>query len=156
MLAVGKKVPFFTLNNHNGEIFDLKNYIGMKNLVIFFYPKSNTYGCTKEACAFRDHYENFSDAGALVIGISSDLVSVQKDFANKHKLPFILLSDPDQKVRNLFHVKKSLGILPGRATFVVDKKGQIVHQFVSQLQFEKHVEESLQIIKDLKDEEYVG
>jgi peroxiredoxin Q/BCP len=118
--------------------------------VIYFYPKDDTPGCTKEACSFRDNYQEFTDAGVTVIGISADDVESHKKFADKYNLPYTLLSDTDNKVRKLFGVKGDLfGLIPGRVTFVVDKNGVIRHVFNSQMNAEKHITESLAAIEEL-------
>jgi len=149
-IEVGIKVPDFSLSDQNGKLFHLSDVLGKKNLVIYFYPKDNTQGCTKEACSFRDSYQDFTDAGAEVIGISSDSKSSHKDFAGKHNLPFILLSDEDKTVRKLFGVPSDLfGFIPGRVTYIVDKQGIARYIFKSQTQVEKHVSESLRILKTL-------
>jgi peroxiredoxin Q/BCP len=119
-------------------------------VVIFFYPKDETPGCTVEACGFRDQYDTFIQAGAEVVGISSDSVSSHERFIEKHSLPMKLLSDSDGKVRALYGVKSPLGLFPGRATFVVDRSGQVAHVFVSQLRFGKHVDEALEVVKRLR------
>jgi peroxiredoxin Q/BCP len=117
--------------------------------VLFFYPKDFTPGCTAEACAFRDSYEDFTDAGALVVGISSDSEASHRKFANRHRLPFILLSDPNREVRRKFGVKNRLfNLLPGRETFVVDKTGRIVMTFEA-VQASGHVSRALKAIKKL-------
>ena len=116
----GMKAPGFTLPSQDGSMVSLSQFIGNKTIVLFFYPKDESYGCTKEACSFRDNYEGFREAGVEVIGISADDQSSHRSFASHHKLPFILLSDPDRKVAGLYNVGKTLGILPGRVTFVID------------------------------------
>lgn len=145
----GDKAPLFTLPDSGGQPVNLTDFIGKKNLVIFFYPKDESYGCTKEACGFRDNYDKFKDAGAEVIGISTDNEASHNAFVAHHKLPFILLSDKDHKVADLYGVHRSLGILPGRATFVIDKKGVIRMNYSSQLKFHKHIDEALRLIKSL-------
>ncbi|MBX7148986.1 peroxiredoxin [bacterium] len=148
----GDKLPEFSLSDQNGKSVDIKNLIGKKVLVIYFYPKDDTPGCTKEACTFRDSYDDFKRAGAEVIGISSDDEASHKKFAATHHLPFILLADSGGKVRKLMGVPKTMGLLPGRVTYIVDKKGIVRHVFNSQFQAEKHVEESLEVIKRLEKE----
>ena len=148
-IKVGSKVPEFALRDQNGKEFDLKNVIGLKNLVIYFYPKDDTPGCTKEACSFRDQYEKFIEADAMVIGISSQSIDSHKKFADKYKLPFTLLSDSANIVRKLFGVQTNEnGNIPGRVTFVIDKTGIIIFTFNSLTQPLKHVEEALQILKN--------
>lgn len=149
-LAIGDRAPDFTLPSSGGKSVKLSELTAsQKAVVVFFYPKDDTPGCTVEACTFRDSYEAFTDAGAAVVGISSDSVASHDRFASKHKLPMTLLSDEDGKVRKLFGVKSTLGLMPGRATFVLDGKGVVRHVFVSQLRAGKHVEESLAVVKKL-------
>jgi thioredoxin-dependent peroxiredoxin len=151
IIEVGSKVPDFSLFDQNGKMFHLSEALGKHNLVIYFYPKDNTQGCTKEACTFRDRFQDFTDAGAEVIGISSDSKESHKEFASVHKLPFIILSDENKTVRNLFGVPTDmLGLVPGRVTYIVDKQGIVKYIFKSQTQVEKHISESLRILKTLK------
>ncbi len=148
-LSAGARAPEFRLNNQNGKAVSLADFRGRKNVVVYFYPKDDTPGCTKESCAFRDHFEAFVDAGAEVIGISSDSEASHKAFAAKHRLPFSLLSDAGGKVRGAFGVPATLGLLPGRVTYVIDRQGVIRHAFNSQLQATKHVDEALAVLKSL-------
>lgn len=138
----GDKVPTFTLKDQDGKDFNLASVIGKEPLVIYFYPKDETSGCTKEACSFRDSYTKFTDLGAKVIGISSDDVASHKSFATNHQLPFTLLADPGGKTRTLFGVPKTM-MVPGRVTYVVDKNGVVVKVFNSLTNPEKHVTEAL-------------
>lgn len=119
-------------------------------MVVYFYPKDFTSGCTAEACSFRDSYEAFKDLGAEVIGISSDSQNSHRDFAQHHHLPFILLSDVDGSVRKAYGVKKTLGLFAGRVSFVIDKKGIIRHIFSSQTRATAHVGEALNILKSIE------
>lgn len=140
-------MPEFSLKDQQGNWFHSSEHIGKKPLVIFFYPKDFTPGCTAEACAFRDSYEDFTDAGALVIGISSDSEASHRKFANRHRLPFVLLSDPKKEVRRKFRVENRLfNLLPGRETFVVDKTGTIVMAFEG-MGASGHVPRALQALK---------
>lgn len=148
-LESGAKAPEFTLNDQHGKSISLTSFRGQKNLVVYFYPKDDTPGCTKESCAFRDHYTAFSDAGAEVIGISSDSEASHKAFATKYKLPFTLLSDVGGKVRSAFGVPPTFGLLPGRVSYVIDKQGVIRHAFNSQMNPTKHVDEALEVLKTL-------
>jgi peroxiredoxin Q/BCP len=125
----------------------LKDFIGTKPVVLFFYPKDDTPGCTKEACAFRDDYEEFGKLDAEVIGISSDSVESHRRFASKHDLPFTLLSDERGKVRKLYGVQNSFGLFPGRVTYVIDEEGMVRHIFSSQLGVERHVEEAIEALR---------
>lgn len=147
----GSKVPSFELKNQYGELFSLDSVIGKKNLVIYFYPKDDTPGCTKEACSFRDQFAVFADADAMIIGISSQSVESHLAFAKKHRLNYLLLSDTDNKVRKLFGVPSNLfGLIPGRVTYIVDKHGKVVYVFNSQMDAEKHVDEALRILQAMK------
>lgn len=149
-ITVGSTVPSFTLQDQFGKTFDLDSVRGKTNLVIYFYPKDDSPGCTKEACAFRDQFEVFKEANATIIGISSQSVESHLEFAKKHRLNYILLSDEGNKVRKMFGVPTSmLGILPGRVTYVVNKEGKVVFTFDSQLKATKHVDEALRILKGL-------
>jgi len=127
----------------------LSSLLGQAPLVVYFYPKDDSPGCTREACSFRDRYDAFAEAGARVVGVSSDSVESHRRFADKHRLPMTLLSDRDGKVRALYGVRATLGILPGRATFVIDASGVVRHIFVSQLRFLRHVDEALSVVRAL-------
>lgn len=148
-IEIGSKAPEFSLPDQRGKRVNLSDYLGKSNLVVYFYPKDESYGCTKEACSFRDYYEVFKEAGAEVIGISSDDIASHQAFAANHKLPFILLSDKGRMVAEKYGVGKSLGVLPGRVTFVIDKQGIIRLIFSSQLNFEKHISEAIETLKKL-------
>lgn len=148
-LKVGDIIPNFKSKDTHGNDFDSQNFVGQKALVIYFYPKDNTPGCTAQACSFRDQYEDFKDLGAEVIGISSDTEKSHEKFASKYKLPFILLSDQDKKIRNMFGVPSGMfGLLPGRVTYVADKNGKIVMIFDSMMAT-KHIPKALEAIKKL-------
>jgi peroxiredoxin Q/BCP len=146
-IKVGDRVPNFSLPSQTGTTFNIGDLIGKKSLVIYFYPKDDTPGCTAESCAFRDSYEVFTDAGAEVIGISADSPQSHQQFAQKYNLPFTLLSDSDNRVRKLFGVPSTLFVLPGRVTYIIDKEGIVRHIFDSLLDFKAHVTESLNTIK---------
>lgn len=147
-IELGDVIPHFTAIDTNEEKFDTLEYIGKKPLVIYFYPKNNTPGCTAQACGFRDQYQDFTDLGAEVIGISSDSVDSHNAFAKQYKLPFILLSDTDKKIRKLFGVPSGLlGVLPGRVTYIVDKQGKVVLVFDDSINATKHIAEALEAIK---------
>ena len=144
---VGDIAPDFELKDKDGNLVKLSDFRGQKSVVVYFYPKDETPGCTSQACSFRDSYEDFKAAGAEVIGISSDSANAHAGFASHHRLPFILLSDPIGKVRKAYGAYDLLGLIPGRVTFVIDKQGKIIHKFDSQLNPTKHIEESLKVIK---------
>jgi peroxiredoxin Q/BCP len=148
-LSVGDAIPSFVLKDQDGKNFDVKDYIGKKILVIYFYPKDESAVCTKESCAFRDSYADFEKAGAMVIGINYASAESHKAFLQNHQLPFVLLSDPDNKVYHLFGVKKKL-MFTGRETFVVDKTGKIVFTFDSFTNGSEHSRKTLEFIKQMK------
>jgi peroxiredoxin Q/BCP len=116
---------------------------------LFFYPGDGTPVCTAEACAFRDAYTSFTDAGAVVVGVSADSLDSHREFAANHRLPFLMLSDADGQIRKVFGVPKTLGIFPGRVTYVIDKQGVVRHIFSSQLGASRHVAEALKIVEQL-------
>jgi thioredoxin-dependent peroxiredoxin len=146
-IEIGELAPDFTLPDQSGQPVSLSDFKGQKAVVLYFYPKDNTPGCTAEACAFRDSYEVFKEAGAEVIGVSSDSADSHQGFAARHQLPFILLSDKGGKLRKQYGVPATLGLLPGRVTYVIDKEGVIRHIFNSQFAATRHVEEALKILK---------
>ncbi|HKK42889.1 MAG TPA: peroxiredoxin [Bacteroidales bacterium] len=149
-VETGNIIPSFTLTDQDGNSFSIDSVLGRKNLVIYFYPKDDSPGCTAEACSFRDKYEVFKESDALVIGISGQSVESHRKFADKHHLDYILLSDAGNRVRQLFGVPSNMfGLLPGRVTYIVDKTGKVVFIFNSQVKAEKHVDEALRIIKGL-------
>ncbi|HTJ67696.1 MAG TPA: peroxiredoxin [Actinospica sp.] len=149
-IGVGDKAPDFTLPSGTGEEVSLHDRIGEKAVVLYFYPKDETSGCTAEACAFRDSYEAFTDLGADVIGVSSDSAEKHASFASNHKLPFTLLSDKGGKVRKLYGVPTTLGVLPGRVTYVIDREGTVRHTFNSMMNFGAHVTEALEAVRKLQ------
>jgi peroxiredoxin Q/BCP len=142
-VGIGAKAPNFTLPSQSEEMVSLEDFIGTKPVVLFFYPKDDTPGCTKQACAFRDDFEEFGMLDAEVIGISSDSVDSHRSFAAKYDLPFTLLSDDGGKVRRLYGVPNTFGLFPGRVTYVIDRQGVVRHIFSSQLGVEQHVQEAL-------------
>lgn len=149
-IKIGSSIPEFVLPDQNGNLFNINSVLGEKNLVIYFYPKDDSPGCTAEACSFRDQFEVFNEADALIIGISGQSVESHKEFAEKHRLSFTLLSDEGDKLRKQFGVPTNLlGILPGRVTYIVDKTGKVIYIFDSQVQSTKHVDEALRILKQL-------
>lgn len=150
-VETGDKVPLFSLLDQNGKELSISSVIGKKNLVIYFYPKDDSPGCTKEACSFRDQFDVFNEEDAMIIGISGQSVESHKKFAEKYHLNFTLLSDEGDKVRKMFGVPVNfMGMIPGRVTYIVDKSGKVVYVFDSQTQATKHVDEALRILKGLK------
>jgi len=150
-IQVGSIIPQFSLSDQNGNLFNINSVLGKKNLVIYFYPKDDSPGCTAQACSFRDQFEVFSEVDAIIIGVSGQSVQSHKKFAEKHRLNFTLLSDEGNRIRSLFGVPTNLlGLLPGRVTYVADNSGKVLYIFNSQTQATKHVDEALRILKNLK------
>ncbi len=147
-MKTGDIVPHFTAKDTNGQLFDSDSVIGKQAAVIYFYPKDDTRVCTEQACSFRDHYQEFKDLGAEVIGVSADGIQSHLAFKSKYQLPFILLSDADKKLRKLFGVPNDLIFIPGRQTFVVDKTGKIRLVFNS-MSGKIHIEKALEILKEI-------
>ncbi len=148
-IQVGDKAPDFSLKSQTGQIVSLHDYLGKKAVVLYFYPKDMSTGCTKEACAFRDSYEDFKDAGAEVIGVSSQSQESHSIFSLTYNLPFLLLVDEGAEVRKLYGVPSSLGVIPGRVTYVIDKQGIVRHIFSSQVDIQGHVREAIQVLRSL-------
>ncbi|KYF86510.1 peroxiredoxin [Sorangium sp. So ce296] len=149
-LSVGAIAPDFTLQSQKREAVKLSDFRGKKAVVLFFYPKDDTPICTAESCAFRDRYDAFAEAGAEVIGVSADSEGSHEQFAQKHRLPMTLLSDPGGQIAARYGVKPLLGLLPGRVTFVIDREGVVRHVFSSQLRAARHVEEALAVVKRIE------
>lgn len=148
-LKIGDIIPNFTSKDADGQLFESQKIVGLKPVVIYFYPKDNTPGCTAQACSFRDQYQDFQDLGAEVIGISSDSEASHQKFSKQYKLPFILLSDNDKKIRNLFGVPSGLlGLIPGRVTYVADKQG-VIQMIFDSMMATKHIPKALEAIKRL-------
>jgi peroxiredoxin Q/BCP len=148
-VRVGDQAPDFVLPDRTGKMVRLSEFRNHKAVVLYFYPKDDTPGCTKESCAFRDSYQDFQDAGAEVIGVSSDSAESHGRFAAKHRLPFTLLADQGGQVRKRYGVPATLGLLPGRVTFVIGRDGVVRHVFNSQFQATQHVSEALRALRDL-------
>ena len=150
-IKIGSTIPSFTLPDQNGNLFDINAVLGKKNLVIYFYPKDDSPGCTAQACSFQDQFEVFTQADAVIIGISGQSVKSHKEFAEKHRLSFTLLSDDGNKIRKQFGVPTNLfGLLPGRVTYIADKTGKVIYVFNSQTNATKHVDEALRILFEKK------
>ena len=149
-ISIGDTCPSFSLQNQDGKIINIQDYIGSKNLIIYFYPKDNTPGCTKEACSFRDAMQELNTLDCAVFGISADSVESHKKFANQFRLTFHLLSDEGNAVRKTFKVSANLfGLIPGRVTYIVNKEGKIVHIINNQMNPDKHIEETIKTITSL-------
>jgi thioredoxin-dependent peroxiredoxin len=148
-LRPGDHAPDFSAEAHNGQRVSLADYRDKSVVVVYFYPMDGTRVCTREACGFRDAYEDFVLAGAVVIGVSGDSLDRHRTFAGSQRLPFLLVSDQDGALRRLFRVPKTLGILPGRVTYVIDRQGIVRHVFNSQFSADRHVTEALEVVRRL-------
>ena len=146
-VKVGSVAPDFTLPSQAGEMVSLKDFFGRNPVVLFFYPKDDSPGCTREVCAFRDYFEEFGKLDVQVVGISSDSVESHRSFAVKYDLSLTLLSDERGNIRRLYGVPKTFGLFPGRVTYVIDKEGVVSHVFASQLSVERHVQEALTALR---------
>jgi thioredoxin-dependent peroxiredoxin len=151
-IGVGDPVPDIALPSQSGEAVSLGQFRGQNVVVLYFYPKDGTAVCTKEACSFRDAYEEFVAAGAVVLGVSGDSGESHREFAAQHRLPFVLLSDAAGSLRKAFGVPKTLGVLPGRVTYVIDRQGIVRLVFNAQLAADRHVQEALEMVKRLAGE----
>ncbi|MCA1756004.1 MAG: peroxiredoxin [Bacteroidales bacterium] len=150
-IQIGDMIPEFSLYDQHGSIFNINSVIGRKKLVIFFYPQDGSLNCTREACYFRDLSDVFDEADAVVIGISGQSVESHKEFADKNRLNYILLSDTGNSVRKLFGVPgKIFGLIPGRVTYVADRSARVVYVFESQKEVQRHADEALKICLLLK------
>jgi peroxiredoxin Q/BCP len=148
-LRVGEPAPDFSLPSSTGELVRLSDFRGKSAVVLFFYPKDNSPACTMEACSFRDSHEAFREAGAEVIGISSDSETSHRGFAGRFRLPYVLLSDRDGAVRARYGVPRTFGLFPGRVSYLIDREGIVRHIFASQFQPWRHVAEALAVLKTL-------
>ncbi len=145
-VEVGDRAPDFSATTSDGKKLCLADYLGKRALVLFFYPKDGSPICTQEACAFRDSYEQFVQAGADVIGVSSDSEESHRAFSQQHRLSFPLVSDVDGSLRKAFAVPKTLGLFPGRVTFVIDQAGVIRQIFSAQFATDEHVRQALKTV----------
>jgi peroxiredoxin Q/BCP len=147
---VGDVAPEFNLQDADGTPVRLSDFTGVKTVVLYFYPKDATAGCTVESCAFRDAYPDLSLAGAEVLGISRDDIESHTRFSSSHRLPFPLLSDPDGEVHDRYGVRSRLGgLIRDRITFVVDRSGVVRLVFPSSLRFAAHVKAALNAVRAL-------
>jgi peroxiredoxin Q/BCP len=148
-LKEGDKAPDFTLPSQDGRDVSLHDYLGKKNVVLYFYPKDYSMGCTTETRAFSENYERILDMDAEVIGVSSDSPESHKGFASECGVKFPLVSDGGGRVRDRYGASSSMGFIPGRVTFVIDRQGTVRRLFSSQLNPKRHVEEALDALKTL-------
>ena len=149
-VEVGDAAPDFTLPDQWGGMVSLKDFRGRKNVVLYFYPRDGTPGCSAQAAAFRDNHEIFQDLSTEIIGISSDSVESHRGFTSSHDIPFKLLSDANGEVRQLYGVRPTLSLIPGRATYVIDMQGTVRFTLSSQFRPRKHAEEAMQVINHLR------
>ncbi len=147
-IRVGDRAPDFSGPTQDGSTIHLSDFLEKQAVVLFFYPRDGTRFCTEEACSFRDSYQQFIDAGAAVVGVSSDSAESHRDFAHQHGLPFPLISDTDGTLRKAFGVPKTLGLFPGRVTYVIDRTGIVRLIFSAQLATEEHVRQALSAVAD--------
>ena len=148
-VSIGDRAPDFTLTDQNGQPLHFADLIGKGSIVLYFYPKDYSGGCTAEACSFRDNYEVFKQAGATVIGVSSDNEESHAGFAKKYQLPFTLLSDINGDVQKLYGVPNLFGIVRGRVTYVIDNEGIVRYTFSALIDGPKHVAEAMRILRKL-------
>jgi len=142
--------PVFESSTETREKFALVDMLGKTNIVLYFYPKDFTMGCTKEACAFRDNWNKVISLGATIIGVSSDSPETHSKFKKEHSLQFTLLSDEKKSIRKLYGIDSKF--IPPRTTFIIDKRGKIRHIFNSQLNVTKHVEEAISTLDSISKE----
>lgn len=149
-IRVGDRAPDFSGTTQDGSVIRLSDVLKERAVVLFFYPRDGTPICTKEACSFRDSYQQFLDAGAEVIGVSGDVTEAHREFAEQHGLPFHLISDGNGSLRKAFGVPKTLGLFPGRVTYVIDRSGVVRLVFSAQFATEEHVRQALSaVVTDL-------
>jgi len=148
-LKVGDKAPDFSLSDERGLPVSLKDYLGRKVVVLYFYPKDFTSGCTAEACSFRDSYKSYEDKGAVVIGVSVDSVESHSKFSEKYNLPFPILSDRSKEVAGAYGVLGIGGFLAKRVTFIINKEGKIANIF-PKVDVRHHSEEVLKALEELQ------
>jgi len=149
VVKIGDSAPDVELRLSSGNLVSLYHLLRERPVVLFFYPRNNTSVCTKEACSFRDAYEEFFAAGATVVGVSANSIESHQDFAAKHRLPYLLVSDYDGAVRHAFGISDSLGLIPKRVTFVIDRQGVICQRFRAIFAAERHVQEALAAVRAL-------
>jgi len=145
----GDKAPAFVLPRQDGKQVSLSDFAGKQSVVLYFYPKDFTMGCTAETKAFGANLEELRGLGAEVIGVSSDSTQSHREFADACGASFPILSDDGGRVRELYGATGSLGLIPGRVTFVIDKEGIVRRVFSSQLNPKKHVEEAREALREL-------
>ncbi|RPH69572.1 MAG: peroxiredoxin [Myxococcaceae bacterium] len=152
MIQEGQPAPNFTLKDAAGTPWTLDGLRAGGPVVLFFYPRDESPICTREVCAFRDAHQDFAETGAAVVGISSDDEAAHEAFARKQRLNYVLLSDPGGKVRRAYGIPKTLGVLDGRATFVIDRSGVVRMAYSAQLVAEGHTRRALETVRAIRGE----
>lgn len=150
-VKAGDTAPDFEGPTSNGTTLGLKDFLGKKRVVLYFYPKDDTPGCTNEACSFRDNFQAFENMSAEVIGVSLDSVESHKKFSEKYRLPFPLISDENKRIANAYGVLRETGTATNRVTFLIDKKGMIAKVF-PKIDVSKHTQEVVAALKELSSE----
>lgn len=150
MLKEGTTAPEIEGTLDSGEPFKLTDYRGQKNVVLYFYPKDFTPGCTREACAFRDNYEDVERHDAVIVGVSADSVDSHKSFREKHELPFPLIADPEKRIVKQYEAVGFLGLTTARITYVIDKQGTIRRALRHDFAIGKHLPEVLDALKAIE------
>lgn len=151
LIDEGSQAPDFELQDQDGHAVRLSTLLQSGPVVLYFYPKDETPGCTVEACGFRDDHVRFVDVGATVVGVSDDSVQSHRSFIDRHRLPFTLLSDVGGKVRKLYGIPKTLGLMPGRVTYVIDTDRTVRKVFSSQIRPWAHIQEALDTVRALSE-----
>lgn len=151
MIAVGERAPEFTGKLGNGKQLSLKDFRGSRNVILYFFPKDFTPGCTKEACSFRDRRSDIAKLDAEIVGVSFDTAAKHQQFADAYQLPYPLVSDPDAAIAKAYGAGRLGGWLPSkRVTFVIDKGGVVRHVIRAELNIDKHIDEAIEILNALK------
>ena len=155
MIAVGESAPDFSGKLGNGKQLSLADFRGKKHVILYFFPKDFTPGCTKEACSFRDRRADIGKLNAEIVGVSFDTADKHKQFADKYQLPYPLVSDPDGAIASAYGVSRLGGMLGGwlpakRVTFVIDKDGVVRHVIRAELNIDKHIDEAIEILNALQ------
>lgn len=150
MLEVGTRAPAFTAKLDSGETFELEQWRGRKNVVLYFYPRDDSPGCTKEACSFRDNYEPIAALDAIIIGVSADSAESHQEFREKHGLPFPLIADTGKRLSRLYDARGLLGLMTSRVTYVIDKEGVIRGAFRHEvMNIGHHVEDATRTLSEI-------
>jgi peroxiredoxin Q/BCP len=150
MLEAGTVAPQFTATLDSGETFNLGEWRGRKHVVLYFYPKDDTRGCTREACAFRDNYEPITALDAIIVGVSADSADSHQQFREKHSLPFPLIPDTDKQLSKLYGARGLFGLTTARITYVIDKQGIIRGAFRHEVRgIGDHIEDAIRTLQEI-------